>query len=643
MNLNSLRARFSVPVSIFVLVVVLGGALFFSTLEHRRIIQDQSAKADDLLKATQQVLGVTDVLLTQQVRGSMNLLMERGQALGTASLGAPTVVKDKTVPNLLLGGRPQANNFDLVDGVVKVTGGTATLFVKSGDEFVRVSTNVKRDNQRAIGTILDPKGAAIVAINEGKSFFGVVDILGNPFVTGYVPIFNSENQVIGIWYTGFKVDIAAIKEIIDNVKLLETGFMAIVDGKDKVRFRSAHVSDETVSHVLANPANWTIKQAVFPSWQYRIVTAYPVAEAEQAGRSGMIGILLAGLLVSFVMIGIMSVLLQRLVLKPLGGEPEDVVNIARKISAGDLNFKIGVNPGDQTSVIASCKMMQDRLRAVIREIVLEAENIANGASHLSSAAQQVATSSVHQAQSTSSAASAVEELTVSIDHVANSAHDARQLAANAGEAAAKSSAEVLSATRGVEGVAASVDESASSIHLLSGKMHEIGNVTTVIREVADQTNLLALNAAIEAARAGETGRGFAVVADEVRKLAERTTHSVQEISGMIAAVQSGASHAVASMHASKENVTNVVSTATKAGDSMDAIQSAATSVRDAVSSISDALHEQRSATTDLAKNVESIAQMSEENMAAIASVATTANDLAGASEKLRTAVHFFKA
>ena len=96
------------------------------------------------------------------------------------------------------------NNFTLVDAVVKEMGGTATLFVKSGDDFVRVSTNVKKDDgSRAIGTILDPKGKAIVAIRANEPFYGEVDILGKPYVTGYEPMRDAANNVIGIYYVGY--------------------------------------------------------------------------------------------------------------------------------------------------------------------------------------------------------------------------------------------------------------------------------------------------------------------------------------------------------------------------------------------------------------------------------------------------------
>ena len=96
------------------------------------------------------------------------------------------------------------NNFELVDDVVKQAQGTATIFVKSGDEYIRVATNVKKDDgSRAIGTILDPKGKAIESIRKGEAFYGEVDILGKPYVTGYKPIRDASQNVIGIYYVGY--------------------------------------------------------------------------------------------------------------------------------------------------------------------------------------------------------------------------------------------------------------------------------------------------------------------------------------------------------------------------------------------------------------------------------------------------------
>jgi Cache 3/Cache 2 fusion domain len=78
---------------------------------------------------------------------------------------------------IFFGSTKMNNNFSLVDDVVKQAGGTATIFVKNGDEFVRVATNIKKDDgSRAIGTILDPKGKAIASIQKNESFYGDVDI-----------------------------------------------------------------------------------------------------------------------------------------------------------------------------------------------------------------------------------------------------------------------------------------------------------------------------------------------------------------------------------------------------------------------------------------------------------------------------------
>ena len=124
----------------------------------------------------------------------------------TAKLGAPkTEGTDQTTPGLYFGSTKANNDFTIVDKVKAEAGGTATLFVKSGDDYVRVSTNVPGSVQdRALGTILDPKGKAIVNINKGESFYGEVDILGKPYVTGYDPIKDASGKVIGIWYVGYE-------------------------------------------------------------------------------------------------------------------------------------------------------------------------------------------------------------------------------------------------------------------------------------------------------------------------------------------------------------------------------------------------------------------------------------------------------
>jgi hypothetical protein len=92
----------------------------------------------------------------------------------------------------------------VVDAVVKEHGGTTTLFVKSGNDYVRVATNVKKDDQsRAIGTVLDPHGPVFPMIEKGVAYYGDALILGKPYVTGYEPIRNASGEVIGIYYVGY--------------------------------------------------------------------------------------------------------------------------------------------------------------------------------------------------------------------------------------------------------------------------------------------------------------------------------------------------------------------------------------------------------------------------------------------------------
>ncbi|MEA2781582.1 MAG: hypothetical protein QOK29_3126 [Rhodospirillaceae bacterium] len=140
----------------------------------------------------------------EDVQVAMQLLKSKAAALGAPSVRGEEAVAGKNVPALYFGTTKLNNNFVLVDEVQKERGGTATIFVKNGDEFVRVATNVRKDDgSRAIGTALDPKGKPFAAIAKGESYFGEANILGKPYITGYEPIRDASNNVIGVYYVGY--------------------------------------------------------------------------------------------------------------------------------------------------------------------------------------------------------------------------------------------------------------------------------------------------------------------------------------------------------------------------------------------------------------------------------------------------------
>jgi hypothetical protein len=139
-----------------------------------------------------------------KVKAAMELLESMATKLGPPRINGTEAVAGKEVPAIYFGSTKMNNNFDLVDEVVRQAQGTATIFVKNGDEYVRVATNVKMDDgSRAIGTILDPKGKAIDSIRKNQAFYGEAEILGKPYITGYKPIRDSSESVIGIYYVGY--------------------------------------------------------------------------------------------------------------------------------------------------------------------------------------------------------------------------------------------------------------------------------------------------------------------------------------------------------------------------------------------------------------------------------------------------------
>lgn len=580
--------------------------------------------------------------MMERTQGSMRLLIERSNAYGVASQGSIVQVKDRKLPDILFGEKGQANHFDLVDSIARLVGGTATIFAKSGDDFVRVSTNVKRDNERAIGTVLDPKGKAVIAIRDGRSFYGQVDILGNPFLTGYEPIRNAEGNVIGIWYVGYKADMAVLKEIVEKSRFLHSGFIAIVDDTGKLRARSGHVSDEQVEAFVNDNVGWVVSKQNFSNWGFSVISAYPRAEVEQISRDRTLAIVGVGLMMCLVLIALLTAMLRWMVLRPLGGEPKAAMDAATRIAAGDLTTPIVVANGGHQNLMAAMSQMQHGLRVIVCGIYDCVTALEVASDNLVAVSDRILAGVSHQNEATSAIAATLEQVTVSIRAVTESADTANLMAKSAGDLASGGNSMIVEAVDEMRRSADSVNLSAATVDRLSEESEQIGVIVNVIKEIADQTNLLALNAAIEAARAGEVGKGFAVVADEVGKLAERTSTSTREISQMIGDIQKSTVEAVGGIEYGAERVNSSVQKAGDAVGTIERISGAAQRVTVAVDEISLSLKEQAVASDLIAKNVEQVASMNEENTAFMREMVADAIRLKDLAAKLKLAVGGFR-
>jgi len=124
--------------------------------------------------------------------------------IGAAKVEGTDKIGDKTVPAMFFGERKINNNYDVVDSVRKTHNATATVFVKQGDEFVRVSTNVLTpEGKRGVGTLL-ARNKAYEAVIKGEPYCGPVDVLGTAFDACYHPIKDGGGRIVGLSYIGHK-------------------------------------------------------------------------------------------------------------------------------------------------------------------------------------------------------------------------------------------------------------------------------------------------------------------------------------------------------------------------------------------------------------------------------------------------------
>jgi len=273
--------------------------------------------------------------------------------------------------------------------------------------------------------------------------------------------------------------------------------------------------------------------------------------------------------------------------------------LADKIADGDLT--VSHKPLSEKDTLGHALVrMIERLRGVVGDATVAANNVASGSQELSSTSEQVSQGATEQAAAAEQASASMEEMSANIKQNAENAAQTEKIARQSAQDAEAS------------GVA--VDRAV-------GAMRTIAEKIGIVQEIARQTDLLALNAAVEAARAGEHGRGFAVVASEVRKLAERSQGAAAEIS------------AVSS---------NTVDAATEAGEMLSKLVPDIRRTAELISEISAACREQDIGAGQINQAIQQLDQVTQQNAGASEQISSTSEELAAQAEELQASIAYFR-
>ncbi|MDX2227852.1 MAG: response regulator [Verrucomicrobiae bacterium] len=278
------KPRFLRILRIVFLVVCITAAcwLGFRTLM-MDILSDAEQAANLRITEVERDLQTNHLLHLKLANSAMEVLRRETLLAGPPRIDGTVTLGGQTVPDISFGQSKVGLDFTIVDRVKKLMGGTATIFVRDGDRFVRISTNVMNGGSRALGTILDPHGKAIQAIREGKSYVGTVDILGEAYLARYDPIYDSQNQLIGIWYVGYPIE--TLSELLDHLngsRILENGFVALINHQGVMVAHSDQVSAKTIEMVMSDPREtkidefdlfqkWRVQSRSYEPWGYTIV------------------------------------------------------------------------------------------------------------------------------------------------------------------------------------------------------------------------------------------------------------------------------------------------------------------------------------------------------------------------------------
>jgi len=329
-----------------------------------------------------------------------------------ASFPEPFSLEDGAdMPVLKHGDAPVNQHYTEVDAFTRLTGAVATLFARRGDEFVRVSTSVKKqDGGRAIGTTLDRTHPGYARLLAGERYTGKVLLFGRDYYTSYSPIRNKSGEVIGASFVGLdaSAEIGALRDKIREVKAGSTGYFFVLDARPGKDYGSAVVhpvqqgtnllstrdadGHEFMREMLekkhgtirypwadakSGDAAVRTEVAVFdtnPEWQWLIAGSTFADEFETPARAMQQVLWTVPAIVALAIVGLIYGLVRTVIHKPLRRQ---VLPAFRKLSEGKYDNPLDLSRNDEIGkVLQGLEAMQSRLGYEVAEARKKADEMA---------------------------------------------------------------------------------------------------------------------------------------------------------------------------------------------------------------------------------------------------------------------------
>lgn len=355
------------------------------------------------------------------------------------------------------------------------------------------------------------------------------------------------------------------------------------------------------------------------------------------------------LILGLAVLGFLSYLSTRSQLKETAGDNQDnqeailrLLNELEGLGEGDLRAEVTVTEDFTGAIADAINFAIIQLRELVARIVDTAENVSSSANDSRSTVVQLTDLSEHQAQEIAAASAAINEMAITIDQVSANAVESAGVADRSVSIASNGAEVVRSTIGGMDRIREQIQDTAKRIKRLGESSQEIGDIVSLINDIADQTNILSLNAAIQASMAGDAGRGFAVVADEVQRLAERSAGATKQIAALVKTIQTDTNEAVSSMEQTTAEVVSGASLTQNAGVALSEIETVSTSLAELIQDISTAARHQSTTAGHVSKTMNVIQDITTQTLDGTSRTASSVGKLTDMAVELRESVSGFK-